>query len=120
MLGKWLFARQSVYIFDEPTRGIDVNAKAEFYKQMTALTHAGNCIIMGGWQYLSPLQDKKLKAFVYAGRSEIFEKSGARLVFKKDTGLSYERADGYLRAVYGRGIKLEKELPGGLDIYIIE
>ena len=46
VLGKWLFAEQSVYIFDEPTRGIDVNAKAEFYKQMTALTHAGNCIIM--------------------------------------------------------------------------
>ena len=46
VLGKWLFAQQSVYIFDEPTRGIDVNAKAEFYKQMTALTHAGNCIIM--------------------------------------------------------------------------
>ncbi len=46
VLGKWLFAKQSVYIFDEPTRGIDVNAKAEFYKQMTALTQAGNCIIM--------------------------------------------------------------------------
>ena len=46
VLGKWLFAEQSVYIFDEPTRGIDVNAKAEFYKQMTALTRAGNCIIM--------------------------------------------------------------------------
>lgn len=46
VLGKWLFANQSVYIFDEPTRGIDVNAKAEFYKQMTALTKAGNCIIM--------------------------------------------------------------------------
>ena len=46
VLGKWLFAKQSVYIFDEPTRGIDVNAKAEFYKQMTLLTQAGNCIIM--------------------------------------------------------------------------
>ena len=46
VLGKWLFADQKVYIFDEPTRGIDVNAKAEFYKQMTALTKAGNCIIM--------------------------------------------------------------------------
>ena len=46
VLGKWLFANQSVYIFDEPTRGIDVNAKSEFYKQMTALTKAGNCIIM--------------------------------------------------------------------------
>ena len=46
VLGKWLYARQSVYIFDEPTRGIDVNAKVEFYKQMTALARAGNCIIM--------------------------------------------------------------------------
>ena len=32
--------------FDEPTRGIDVNAKAEFYKQMSALTKQGKCIIM--------------------------------------------------------------------------
>ena len=46
VLGKWLFARQSFYIFDEPTRGIDVNAKAEFYKQMTELAKAGNAILM--------------------------------------------------------------------------
>jgi len=46
VLGKWLYANQSVYIFDEPTRGIDVGAKAEFYKQITELAHAGNCIIM--------------------------------------------------------------------------
>ena len=46
VLGKWLYARQSVYIFDEPTRGIDVNAKVEFYRQMTALARSGNCIIM--------------------------------------------------------------------------
>ncbi len=46
VLGKWLYAKQQVYIFDEPTRGIDVSAKAEFYKQMTALAAAGNCIIM--------------------------------------------------------------------------
>ncbi len=46
VLGKWLFADQEVYIFDEPTRGIDVNAKAEFYGQMSALTKAGKCIIM--------------------------------------------------------------------------
>ncbi len=46
VLGKWLFADQEVYIFDEPTRGIDVNAKAEFYSQMSELTKAGKCIIM--------------------------------------------------------------------------
>ena len=46
VLAKWLFAQQEIYIFDEPTRGIDVNAKAEFYKQMSELTKQGKCIIM--------------------------------------------------------------------------
>ena len=46
VLAKWLYVQQEIYIFDEPTRGIDVNAKAEFYKQMSALTKQGKCIIM--------------------------------------------------------------------------
>lgn len=46
VLAKWLFAEQEIYIFDEPTRGIDVNAKAEFYKEMSRLTKQGKCVIM--------------------------------------------------------------------------
>lgn len=46
VLGKWLYANPSVYIFDEPTRGIDVNAKTEFYKQITELAKRGHCILM--------------------------------------------------------------------------
>ena len=46
VLGKWLFTDCNVYIFDEPTRGIDVNAKAEFYKLMTNICKEGKCIIM--------------------------------------------------------------------------
>lgn len=46
VLAKWLYAEQEIYIFDEPTRGIDVNAKAEFYKEMSNLTKQGKCIIM--------------------------------------------------------------------------
>lgn len=46
VLAKWLYAEQGIYIFDEPTRGIDVNAKAEFYKQMSNLTKQGKCILM--------------------------------------------------------------------------
>ena len=46
VLGKWLYAKQSVYIFDEPTRGIDVGAKAEFYREMTGLAGEGHCILM--------------------------------------------------------------------------
>ncbi len=46
VLAKWLYAEQEIYIFDEPTRGIDVNAKAEFYKQMSELCRQGKCILM--------------------------------------------------------------------------
>ncbi|MEG0768743.1 MAG: sugar ABC transporter ATP-binding protein [Ruthenibacterium sp.] len=46
VLAKWLYAEQDIYIFDEPTRGIDVNAKAEFYKQMSMLCRQGKCILM--------------------------------------------------------------------------
>lgn len=46
VLSKWLLAQAQVYIFDEPTRGIDVNAKAEFYKQMTQLARQGKGIMM--------------------------------------------------------------------------
>ena len=46
VLAKWLLAKQEIYIFDEPTRGIDINAKAEFYSLMSKLTKEGKSIIM--------------------------------------------------------------------------
>ena len=46
VLAKWLSFDPEILIFDEPTRGIDVNAKAEFYKQMSNLTKQGKCILM--------------------------------------------------------------------------
>lgn len=39
-------AEPDVFILDEPTRGVDVNAKAQIYKMMDALTNAGKSIIM--------------------------------------------------------------------------
>jgi ribose transport system ATP-binding protein len=36
VLSKWLFVNADVFIFDEPTRGIDVGAKEEIYNLMTA------------------------------------------------------------------------------------
>lgn len=46
VLGKWLFADADIFIFDEPTRGIDVNSKTEFYKVMSSLTKKGKSIIL--------------------------------------------------------------------------
>lgn len=46
VLGKWLGRQPDILIFDEPTRGIDVGAKQEIYKLMTALVEEGKSIIM--------------------------------------------------------------------------
>ena len=46
VLAKWLSVDKEIYIFDEPTRGIDINAKTEFYKLMSSLTQQGKSIIM--------------------------------------------------------------------------
>jgi len=46
VLGKWLAMRPRVLILDEPTRGIDVGAKAEIYRQMAELAASGLAIIM--------------------------------------------------------------------------
>ena len=46
MLSKWLAAEARVIIFDEPTRGIDVGAKAEIYQIMNELAAQGDTILM--------------------------------------------------------------------------
>ncbi len=46
VLSKWLCSEAEVFIFDEPTRGIDVGAKTEIYQLMNRLTASGVAIIM--------------------------------------------------------------------------
>ena len=46
VLAKWLSLSPKVLIFDEPTRGIDVGAKAEIYELMRRLAESGVAIIM--------------------------------------------------------------------------
>jgi ribose transport system ATP-binding protein len=46
VLGKWLAMSPRVLILDEPTRGIDVGAKAEIYRHMAALADSGVCVLM--------------------------------------------------------------------------
>lgn len=46
VLGKWLARHPRIIIMDEPTRGIDVKAKAEIYAIMNELTAQGCSIIM--------------------------------------------------------------------------
>lgn len=46
VLAKWLVAGCKIIILDEPTRGIDVGAKAEIYHLMRELAEAGAAVIM--------------------------------------------------------------------------
>ena len=46
VIGKWLNSDSEIFIFDEPTRGIDVGAKIEVYNVMNALVKQGKCVIM--------------------------------------------------------------------------
>jgi ribose transport system ATP-binding protein len=46
VLGKWLLAGARVYLFDEPTRGIDVGAKAEIHQLIGRLASEGAAVVM--------------------------------------------------------------------------
>ena len=46
VIGKWLAARARLFIFDEPTRGIDVGAKAEIFALIDRLVADGAAALM--------------------------------------------------------------------------
>ena len=46
ILGRWMLAKPKLLILDEPTRGIDVGAKAEIYRLITKLASQGMAIVL--------------------------------------------------------------------------
>jgi len=46
IIARWLMKNSDIFIFDEPTRGIDVGAKSEIYNLMDDLAKQGKSIIM--------------------------------------------------------------------------
>jgi ABC-type sugar transport system ATPase subunit len=46
VIAKWLFRQAEIFLFDEPTRGIDIGAKAEVFELMSELARAGAAILM--------------------------------------------------------------------------
>ena len=46
VLAKWFNTAGEIFLFDEPTRGIDVNSKQEIYQLMVGLLKEGKAIIM--------------------------------------------------------------------------
>jgi len=46
IIAKWLDNNPKVFLMNEPTRGLDVGAKVEIYKQMEALCHKGCAVVL--------------------------------------------------------------------------
>lgn len=46
IIARWLIKDSDIFIFDEPTRGIDIGAKSEMYELMEALASQGKSVIM--------------------------------------------------------------------------
>ena len=46
VLSKWLMTQPEIILLDEPTRGIDVGAKAEVYKLINNLAKEGKAILL--------------------------------------------------------------------------
>ncbi len=46
VLAKWFATQGDIFIFDEPTRGVDIGAKEEIYKLMTELLRQKKAVIM--------------------------------------------------------------------------
>lgn len=46
IVAKWLCTQAKIFIFDEPTRGVDVGAKAEIHQLMNEMVKQGGAILM--------------------------------------------------------------------------
>ncbi|SAK45983.1 ABC transporter [Caballeronia pedi] len=46
IIGKWLMTKPRILLLDEPTRGVDVAAKAEIYRQILAAAREGVTVIV--------------------------------------------------------------------------
>lgn len=46
VIGRWLLDTYSVYIFDEPTKGVDIGAKERIYELMVELAEKGKSVVM--------------------------------------------------------------------------
>lgn len=68
VLAKWFVRDCDVYIFDEPTRGIDVGAKVEIYRLMQNLAKRGAAVIMISSELPEVMNISDRVAVVFEGR----------------------------------------------------
>lgn len=68
VVGKWLAASCQLYLFDEPTKGVDVGAKAELLQMITGLAQAGCGVVYASAEPDELLQVTDRIYVLYGGR----------------------------------------------------
>ncbi len=68
VLGKWLNSESEIYIFDEPTKGIDVGAKRDMYELIERLAERGKGIIYATCEFQEILTIADRVYVMYDGR----------------------------------------------------
>ena len=76
VIEKWVMSNAEIYIFDEPTKGVDVGAKVEIYTIMNQLARQGAAIIMvsSEMQEILGMSDKVM--VMYEGRKTGYIEKG--------------------------------------------
>jgi len=101
VLAKWFLRDCRLYIFDEPTRGIDVGAKVEIYKLMQNLAKEGAAVIM--------VSSELLEVMNMSDRIEVVFSGAIVAEFKRDEADS-ERVMEYALGLHSQtSIKLQVE-----------
>ena len=90
VLAKWLATKPKMLLLDEPTRGVDVGAKAEIYRTLGAIKESGVGILLSSSETpeLLLLCDRIL--IMYRGR--ITARAAAR---GRDRGADHALRDGH-------------------------
>lgn len=89
VLAKWINAGPEVIIFDEPTRGIDIGAKAEIYTLLHELASAGKAIIMISSE-LSEIIQLSDRIIVLSGKRLVGELKAEEATEEKVLALAYK------------------------------
>ena len=74
VIGRWLAGEAEVFLFDEPTTGVDVGSKVEIYKQMVELARRGAAVIFisSDFEEIAGMSDRV--AVMHKGRiNKLFE-----------------------------------------------
>ncbi|OPJ64669.1 sugar ABC transporter ATP-binding protein [Clostridium oryzae] len=69
VIGKWLIVDADIYIFDEPTKGVDVGAKQDIFKLIDELAAAGKSVLYATCEFSELLAITDRIYVIYDGRT---------------------------------------------------